>query len=156
MLQGQLSEIALIEPITPTLGKILKSLLASLNADAPVGRYEVQGDKLFYTVSQDRTQPFAERRSECHRNYLDIQVVLSGEECYGYSLEPLEKVTEDLFNQCDLAFGQPRSERFVTLHCGEFIVFAPNCPHRPLIAIDDKPAEVKKAVIKVHRSLLSE
>lgn len=155
MLQGQLSEIALIEPIAPTLGKILKSLLASLNADAPVGRHEVQGDKLFYTVSLDKTQPLAERRSECHQNYLDIQVVLSGEERYGYSLEPLEKVTEDLFNKCDVGFGLPRSERFVTLHTGEFIVFAPNCPHRPLVAINDEPAEVKKAVIKIHNSLLN-
>ncbi|MFM2478984.1 YhcH/YjgK/YiaL family protein [Celerinatantimonas sp. MCCC 1A17872] len=154
MLQGQLSEAALIEPIAPTLGKILKSLLVSLNAEAPVGRHEIEGDKLFYTVSEDTTQLLDERRSECHQNYLDIQVVLSGEESYGYSLEPMAKITEDLFGKCDLGFGEPRSERFVTLHSGEFIVFAPNCPHRPLVAVDGKPAQVKKAVIKVHRSLL--
>ncbi|MFM2485823.1 YhcH/YjgK/YiaL family protein [Celerinatantimonas yamalensis] len=153
MLQGQLDKLDLIQPIAPKLAQILRELSTQLVADAPLGRCDVRGEQLFYTVSLDTTEPQTHRRCEFHQSYLDIQVVLDGEERYGYATVPLVDIDEDKLQASDVAFGQPVNERFVTLSSGDFIVFAPYCPHRPLVAVD-APQKVKKAVIKVHRSLL--
>lgn len=153
MLRGQLAHLDYLKTVSPKLAEFLAEIKDELMM-APVGRHEVQGQKFFYTVSQDSTELFANRLSEFHQDYLDIQIVLEGEERYGYSLSPMLKVTEDKLAEFDVAFGQPLEELFVILKAHEFIVFPMNCPHRPLIAVDERPQNIKKVVVKIHRSLL--
>ena len=49
------------------------------------GKHDIDGNNLFYLVSEDMTQPFAERRAEYHARYLDIQIVGNADE-YGRAL----------------------------------------------------------------------
>ena len=46
----------------------------------PLGKHDINGNSLFYLVSEDTTQPFAERRAEYHARYLDIQIVMKGQD----------------------------------------------------------------------------
>nr|WP_235655985.1 YhcH/YjgK/YiaL family protein [Aeromonas caviae] len=43
---------------------------------------------LFCLVSEDLTEPVADRRGEFHEQYLDIQLLLRGEEWIGVGLTP--------------------------------------------------------------------
>ena len=54
----------------------------------PLGKHDVNGNSLFYLVSEDTTQPFAERRAEYHARYLDIQIVMKGQEGMTFSTLP--------------------------------------------------------------------
>ena len=103
----------------------------------------------------DKTELKENRRSEIHHKYLDVQLILEGIETFGYSEYPLLSIEDDDRAEKDIAFSNDvKDEEFVTLTAGEFIIFNPKQPHRPLVAVDDKPAAVKKLIIKVNSALL--
>lgn len=128
--------------------------LALLNEEdvrtAAEGRYEVQGEDLFFIVQEYTTAPFEEGRLEIHRRYLDIQYIASGREAIGFC--PLEGLLEDeLYSESrDIAFY--RSHRAISrlvLETGMFAVFFPQEPHMPARQAADKPEPVKKIVVKI-------
>ena len=135
------------------LGERISIGLALLNEDsvrnAAPGPHEVDGENLFYIVDEYETKPAQEGRLEIHRKYLDIQYIVSGEECIGVA--PLEGLTEETpyDGEKDLAFykyGPTMSN--LHLQQGMFAIFWPNEPHMPCRSID-KAETVKKIVVKV-------
>ena len=50
------------------------------------GRYDIDGDNIFVVVQEWDLRPTSEARLELHRKYIDIQVVLDGDdEVFGWS-----------------------------------------------------------------------
>jgi len=136
------------------LGKRISIGLALLNEDlvrnATPGKYEVDGENLFYIVDEYETKPVEEGRLEIHRKYLDIQYIVSGEECIGVA--PLEGLTEETRydGQRDLAFYEYEpSISKLHLNQGMFAIFWPNEPHMPCRRIGNTSEKVKKIVVKV-------
>jgi len=135
------------------LGQRIAIGLALLNEEsvrvAAPGKYEVDGENLFYIVDEYETKPFEQGRPEIHRKYLDIQYIISGEECIGTA--PLEGLTEETpyDGEKDLAFYQyePTMSKLI-LKQGIFAIFWPNEPHMPGRSIN-KAGKVKKIVVKV-------
>ena len=72
-----------------SLGQRIAAGLALLNEEsvrgAAPGKYEVDGENLFYIVDEYDTAPIADGKLEIHRKYLDIQYLVSGSECIGHS-----------------------------------------------------------------------
>jgi YhcH/YjgK/YiaL family protein len=136
------------------LGERIAIGLSLLNEDrvrnAAPGRYEVDGENLFYNVDEYETKPIEEGRFEIHRKYLDIQYIVSGTECIGVS--PLEGLTEKMpyDGEKDVAFYhfEPTASKLV-LKQGMFVIFWPNEPHMPCRRIGDTSVKVKKIVVKV-------
>ncbi len=127
--------------------------LVLLNEDyvrtAVEGRYEVEGEDLFFIVQEYQTQPFEAGLLEIHQLYLDIQYVVSGRECIGY--HPLEGLIQEqpYDSQKDIAFyRKPAATSRVALEAGMFAIFWPHEPHLPCRSIDG-PEKVKKIVVKV-------
>ena len=135
------------------LGKRIAIGLALLNEDsvreAVPGKYEVDGENLFYVVDEYETKPVQEGRLEIHRKYLDIQYIVSGEECIGFA--PLEELSEEspYDGKRDLAFYEyePTMSRLV-LKQGMFVIFWPSEPHMPGRSINTT-GTVKKIVVKI-------
>ena len=119
------------------------------------GRIELEGDKLFYMVQDVELRTMEESRVEAHRLYADIQIPLSGCERYGFALpQPDLAPSDDQLEAKDLAFyPTPAGECFLDVAPGTYLVFLPTELHRPCLAIKDK-ATIRKAVVKVHASLL--
>ena len=127
--------------------------LALLNEDsvrnAAPGKYEVDGENLFYVVDEYETKPVEEGRLEIHRKYLDIQYIVSGCECIGTA--PLEGLTEQTpyDGEKDLAFYKYEpSMSQLHLKQGMFAIFWPNEPHMPGRSINNAKT-VNKIVVKV-------
>lgn len=140
--------------LSPKLQQIMDTVLQRLASPLPTGKHELQGESAFFLVMDDHTQPLALRRSECHARYLDVQIVLQGKERFGYSLSPFAGLDEDWLAERDVAFSdQLIEERYVDLAAGDFIVFYPGQPHRPLIAVEGEGEPVRKVVIKVDKTL---
>ena len=78
-----------LSTIKETFPKIWQYVHTALTAyeknPAASGRQEIDGEMVFFTLSEDPLQPQEERRLEVHRRYADVQIVLKGSERYGYT-----------------------------------------------------------------------
>ncbi|WP_318375043.1 YhcH/YjgK/YiaL family protein [Enterobacter sp.] len=115
----------------------------------PTGKHDIDGSRLFYLVSDDMTQPFDERRAEYHARYLDIQIVLKGQEGMTFSTLPNGTPDTDWLADKDIAFlPAGEQEKTVVLSEGDFVVFYPGEVHKPLCAVGEA-APVRKVVVKL-------
>ena len=67
------------------LGRVYTALQFLAETDfskVELGRYELQGDDIFYMVQQYETDP-DKTISEAHKKYIDIQFMVDGEEIIG-------------------------------------------------------------------------
>lgn len=118
------------------------------------GRYEIDGDKVFCVLMTPETEYKEDRKTEIHRDYLDIQIILDGEETFGYSIEtPQALLDKPDYTNDVLLFNEVGNESFISLRKGDFIIFYPGESHRPQCATRE-PMTVRKAVVKVHRDLI--
>lgn len=112
------------------------------------GKHDIDGERLFYLIAEDMTEPFAQRRAEYHARYLDIQILLKGQEGMTFSTQPRRTETDWLADK-DIAFlPEGEQEKTVVLNEGDFVVFYPGEVHKPLCAVG-APALVRKAVVKM-------
>ena len=135
------------------LGERIAIGLALLNEEsvrnAAPGKYEVDGENLFYVIDEYETKPVEEGRLEIHRKYMDIQYIVSGAECIGYT--SLEGLTEETAYDGEEDFALYKYEPTMSrLHFkqGMFAIFWPNEPHMPGRSIKNTE-KVKKIVIKI-------
>lgn len=115
----------------------------------PLGKHDIDGNNLFYLISEDSTEPLTDRRAEYHARYLDIQIVLKGQEGMTFSVLPAGTPDIDWLADKDIAFlAAGGQEKTVILNEGDFVVFYPGEVHKPLCAVG-APAKVRKAVVKM-------
>lgn len=70
------------------LRKAIEYVKAHVTDATPLGKHDIDGNNLFYLISEDTTEPMADRRAEYHARYLDIQIVLKGQEGMTFSVLP--------------------------------------------------------------------
>ena len=142
-------------PLPAPLARIMAEVVKSVAhwGDAPLGKSEIDGLNLFCLVSEDLTEPAADRRGEFHQQYLDIQLLLRGEEWIGVG--PHDYVSDGADHlHPDLWFVEDEQTSYLALQPGDFAIFWPGELHRPLCTFN-QPAKVKKLVVKVHKDLLA-
>lgn len=131
------------------------AFLSETNLEAlPVGRHDIDGDNIFVNVMAFETAGADSKLHEVHREYIDIQYLIAGNERIGFALASEQHMVEtpyDAENDFWLA-GPVDCESEVVLEPGMFAIFLPNQPHKPGCVVE-APQIIKKAVVKVHRSL---
>ncbi len=154
MFKGKWSDDIQGAALHPVIIEIIQKVKEQTIENTEVGNYPLHDESVYFIVN-DKTELKENRRSEIHHKYLDVQLILEGTETFGYSEYPLLSIEDDYLEEKDIAFSNDvQDEQFVTLEAGEFIIFNPKQPHRPLVAVNDKPAAVKKLIIKVNSALL--
>ena len=116
-------------------------------AAVPLGRHEIDGDRLFALVQEYETRLPADCVWEAHQRYVDVQYVVRGAERMGHAsiADLVPRVAYDADK--DVALFEPGT-RFVTVTAGMYAIFGPNDVHSPCNAVD-APQPVRKVVIKV-------
>ncbi|HKN04363.1 MAG TPA: N-acetylneuraminate anomerase [Buttiauxella sp.] len=145
-------------PESAGLPKVLVDAIHTALAQEPKyrepGRYTLQGDTLFMNVMQFSTQPPSEKKAELHQEYIDIQVLLEGNEQISFGITGSARQCDEFHADEDYQLcSNIENPQTLTLRPGMFAVFMPNEPHKPG-CVAALPEEIKKVVIKVHRSLL--
>jgi len=109
-------------------------------------------------VSEYETKPQNPNGYEAHRQYIDIQYILQGQE--RVACLPIEQLTETkpyseesdcaLYSAdlSPLTLDSRLSPSFLSLLPGYFAIFYPQDGHMPQLSIDT-PTKVKKVVVKV-------
>jgi len=134
--------------VHPRFEVAFEALKKLANENAEVGKYEIDGKNIYAMVQAYDTKPVAEKKFEIHKDYIDIQYIISGEELMGY--ESLDKLTPmgDYKPDAQLFFMNEEYDK-INLGAGELVVFFPNEPHAPGVAVNDVPSAVRKIVVKI-------
>lgn len=126
-----------LEHITP-------EFLASLRDNQ---RVELKGDLVYCTRFTYETIPQEESFFEAHRRYLDIHIMVEGEERVDMNRPEDLKLT-DAQEGNDFYAYQGESWHSAVLRPGAFLVVFPGDAHRIKVQVDG-PKTVSKAVFKV-------
>ena len=109
-------------------------------------RYDLEDDDLFALVQEYQSKPRAEGFWEAHRQYADVQFVVSGTEQIGYA--PIAALEAGEYDEDKDFLKLDGQGAFVEMGPGFFMILFPQDGHMPGLAIE-APAPVKKVVVKV-------
>ena len=110
------------------------------------GKHDVQGEQLFAIVEACGGRTRAEAKLECHRRYIDIQLVLEGVDEMGWKpvAECVDPATE--FDAArDIRFFNDAPSSWIATPPGAFCLFFPNDAHAPLVGT----GMIRKVVVKI-------
>jgi len=111
------------------------------------GKYPIDGENIFATVSETRSKNIDSTQWESHRKYIDIQCMIDGQELMGVSPVIESTVTKPYDEKRDAA-NYSAGGKLYKWKSGTFFIFFPGDAHRPNITAGSKKP-VKKIVIKV-------
>ncbi len=148
MIYDKLDNIETYEGISPDILLGLK-WLRDVNTDIANGVFEIN-PRVKAIVSEYTTKEVNECGYEAHRDYIDIQYLLKGEE--KICCLPLEylKETKAYDKEKDAAFYKEGDAKPIELLLGNgyFVILFLQDGHMPQLCVDE-PTMVKKVVIKV-------
>lgn len=141
---SQSERLAALHPLFPRAFEFMR------NTDMrtlPPGRHPILEDDLFVIIENVHGRSRADARLECHRQYIDIQLVLEGDEEMGW--KPLADCREPLDNysaEKDILFFNDPVASWIAVPPGAFCIFFPEDAHAPLVS---NGGLVRKAIFKV-------
>jgi YhcH/YjgK/YiaL family protein len=137
-------------PMTPSLRKALGFLQARDLLQLPDGRVDIDGDRVFALVQRYETVRTEAPKYECHKKYIDVQFIVTGEEVIGWAPAERMSVTEAYDAGKDVCFGTIEAGTWtpVRLEAGQLMVLWPEDAHAPKGAARGL-SRIMKIVIKV-------
>lgn len=143
---GTLKDVELACRLHPRMKEFFDFVATHDFDQLPLGRYEIDGDNVFVNNALNDGVEASAQPLEMHRNYLDVHILLHGEETIGW--KPLERITtisKEYDPEGDFELSTDTPDTFVTLHPGDFCILFPGDPHAPLIS----DAPIRKLVGKI-------
>ena len=146
MIIDRLENAARYYAIHPGFEAALRTLSeADFDALEP-GAHEIDGTRLSMNVIAGEGHPEAEMKLEAHRQYIDIQYCVSGDESFGWKptsdcVEPEAEFDEEK----DFVLFTDKADGLFPLPEGCFVVFFPEDAHGPMVG----EGAIRKAVAKV-------
>lgn len=112
----------------------------------PIGMLTVQGEQLFAIVEACQGRTRKEAKLECHRRYIDIQLVLEGVDEMGWKplVECVNPATEYDAAR-DIRFFNDAPSSWIATPPGSFCLFFPDDAHAPLVSA----GMIRKVVLKI-------
>ncbi|MDE3213193.1 MAG: YhcH/YjgK/YiaL family protein [Bacteroidota bacterium] len=117
-----------------------------LSSLAP-GKYPIDGDSVYATITQGPTKDFPKSRWEAHRKFVDLQYVIEGEEKIGMGSLHGAVVVDPYDAKTDVGHYKLKG-KFYLATPDTFFLFFPGEAHRPGIATGPDHTD-KKLVIKI-------
>ncbi|HNW51142.1 MAG TPA: YhcH/YjgK/YiaL family protein [Prolixibacteraceae bacterium] len=147
MILDAIENADLYKSISPLLAEGMKFLSENNFETIEPGKFYLKDQLLYAMVNEYETKPMEQCKLEAHRQYIDIQFMVSGEERVGYVAFEGQTPSEAYNPEKDVVFFQENVSLF-TLKKGSFAVFFPNDLHQPCI-LSGEAARVRKVVVKV-------
>ena len=112
----------------------------------PAGRHEIDGDAIYLSIDHVDGRGRDGARLESHREHIDIQLTISGDEQIGW--RPLAACAnpDGAFDATrDLGFYRDRPDTWLAVPPGTFTIFFPDDAHAPLAG----SGPLRKAIVKI-------
>lgn len=132
-----------LHPLFPQAFEFLRS--TDLQSLAP-GRYPVVGEDIRAIVERVTGRSREEAKLECHRKYIDIQLVLAGSDEMGWrALDECRAPVADYQAEKDIQFFRDPPASWIATPPGAFCIFFPEDAHAPLVS----GGEIHKVILKI-------
>ncbi len=146
MILDSLRNAAQYESANPFFRKAFEYLASTDLAALAEGKYVIDGDNVFISVMERDLKNRADAALEVHDKYIDIQVLVSGSESFGWIDRAACTSPRGEFNpEKDILFFDDKPSTYFSLVASEMAIFFPQDAHAPLVG----EGHVKKAVVKV-------
>lgn len=149
MILDELAHIDRYRGLNPNLDTLIDWLGGHDCRELPLGRTDIDGDRVYANVQEVETRRVEDARFETHRHYLDVQVDLAGREAFRIGQGELTGRTA-YDDTHDIDFCD--AERFVEgdLDSGRFAIYLVGEAHMPNLAFPgDGVRQIKKICFKV-------
>ena len=121
-------------------------LLRSDLKELPVGKYEIDADRVYAIVYKELGREKEDALLETHEKYIDIQLVMAGTDDMGWKSKSLCKQPTGRYDQkTDEQLFADESDAWLSANSGAFAIFFPEDAHMPLIS----SGQIHKVVVKV-------
>ena len=122
--------------------------------ELPLGRHDIDGDKIFLNIMDMTTHGFEGSHPEIHEKYADLFYWPEGGEKIGVSAYTGKEAICEARPQNDISFLESAvDESFLIAREGFFAVFFRWDARRPALMLGDAPATSRKCVIKISMDL---
>ncbi len=141
-----LSLYAKLNPYFATAFEDIKKIIAE---KTEVGKYIIKEDEYFYMVQEYEAKEPENAKFEVHDLFIDIQVVLEGEEEIRF--DEVERLQPGIEPKGDNRYFKIDSDTCDTaiLTAGELAIIFPGEPHAPGIKHSEDKKNVRKIVFKI-------
>lgn len=149
MIYGELRELKFYKGISKNLDKAIECIESGAYKNGVPGKNVIDGDELFFNFEEADIRKEEDAFFEGHKKYIDIQLVIEGEELLGYSPRSNVVRTSPWDREKDFEVYEGSVDHYFLLNNDTFIILFPEEPHMPLLETEKKLKKVKKAVFKV-------
>lgn len=145
MVIGNLYHSERIESLHPAFKEVFDHIKRHDLLNAPLERIVLDDDNLFINNVHPQLVRAEDQPLEAHRDYLDIHIVLEGEERIGWKcIDDCGAPSKPYDKEGDyMLFDQPATS-YVDLKPGQFAIVWPEDAHAPLIGA----GKVRKLIVK--------
>ncbi|MEE6075143.1 N-acetylneuraminate anomerase [Avibacterium paragallinarum] len=156
MILGDLTRNDFARGLPRVLAEICHQLKQMDLSKLSTGRHDLT-DQIYMNVMEFDTAPSDSKQAELHHKYIDVQLLISGNEVIEYGVNEPDLSTYNEYNEADDYQLTPdipnKSAVFLTPKM--FAVFFPYEPHKPGCVAGGAPEFIKKLVVKVPVELVS-
>jgi YhcH/YjgK/YiaL family protein len=140
---SQSERYADLHPLFPRAFEYIRN--TDLKALSPSVHQIIEG-KLFAIVEQVNSRKKEEAKLECHRLFIDIQLVLDGDETMGWkALAECRDPVDEYSAKRDIRFFNDAPSSWVYTPPGCFCIFFPEDAHAPLVG----EGMIRKVIFKI-------
>jgi YhcH/YjgK/YiaL family protein len=117
----------------------------------PEGRIDIINDEVFAVFQSYQTAPANELLFEAHKDYIDLQYIISGaEKMLVAEISSLLHIQEPYNKEADIIFYKdPHIFNELILRSGDYTFFTPMDGHKTRCSTGQLQQEVKKVIIKI-------
>lgn len=134
--------------ISPRIKTALDYLAKTDFSSFKAGRIDLDGNNMFVLVQEYDSIPKEQGKWEFHNDYIDIQYICQGTEQMGFGNVDKMKIVTPYDKEKDIAFVSGEGD-FATVGKGSYCIFFPKDAHMPKVALNNKPVQIKKILIKI-------
>lgn len=155
MIFGQLTQ-AETHYLLPSVFQDVINYLNGIDlADLPLGRHEIDDDRIYMNVMSFETSQAEEKQAEVHKEYIDMQILIAGNEKIMFGLPNNHAIATEYDKENDFYLVEAiNTESALVLAPNMFAIFFPEEPHKPGCIVNTSE-KIHKAVVKIHRSLIA-
>ena len=147
MILDSLSRLHNYLPCHRLFPKVLDFINSHNLSNIEIGKVDI-GEGVYVMISEYATDDISNKFIECHKKYIDIQIIIDGVEQVGICDKNECKIIEEYNKEKDLEKLEGRTD-LITLKKGYFVIFFPQDGHAPGLKVGNSENRVKKAVFKV-------
>lgn len=149
MIYGEIKDLAQYKGISKNLDTAIDYILSGKYKDGVVGKNVIDGDNVYFNhPDYPMTKEIKDAFFEGHKQYIDIHVVIDGEENLGFTPNLEMKLTKEYDAEGDYELFEGEVKNFFHLTPERFVMFFPNEPHMALVKVNEVK-KIRKVIFKV-------